>query len=74
MSEPFFYKKALTQVVSCKTCEIFKNDLFYRTPPVADSDSFRFPGCNFVKKRDSSNYVFLSIVRNFKNTFFIKQL
>ena len=31
----FIKKEALTQVFSCKFCEIFKNIFFYRTPPVA---------------------------------------
>ena len=69
MSEPFFYKKALTQVVSCKICEIFKNDLFYRTPPVADSDSFRFPGCNFVKKGTPANMFFCQLCEILKTPF-----
>ena len=27
-----------TQVFSCATCEIFQNNVFYRTPPVAASE------------------------------------
>ena len=34
----------------CEICEIFNNIIFYRTSPVAASDSFRFPACNFIKK------------------------
>ena len=30
-----FIKKSPTQVFSCKFCEIFKRNLFCRTPPVA---------------------------------------
>ena len=30
-----FQKQIPTQVLSCEYCEIFKNTLFYRTPPVA---------------------------------------
>ena len=30
-------KQTPTQVVSCEYCEIFKNTIFYRTPPVAAS-------------------------------------
>ena len=30
-------KETPTQVFSCKICEIFRNTLFYRTPPVAAS-------------------------------------
>ena len=33
------------------TCATFWEHLFYRTSPVADFDSFRFPACNFIKKR-----------------------
>ena len=29
---------------------LFKNTFFYRTSPVAASDNFRFPACNFIKK------------------------
>ena len=32
-----YYKKTPTQVFSCEYCEIFKNNLFYRTPLVATS-------------------------------------
>ena len=35
---------------SCKTCDIFKNTLFYWTSSAAASYSFRFPACNFIKK------------------------
>ena len=35
----------------CEIWEIFRNILFLRTSPVAASDSFRFPTCNFNKKR-----------------------
>ena len=29
--------EAISKVLSCEHCEIFKNNLFYRTPPVAAS-------------------------------------
>ena len=45
-AENFIKKEALAQVFSCEFCEIFKNNFFYRTPPVAASD-----------KRDSSRDV-----------------
>ena len=35
--EIFITKENSTQVVSCEFCEIFKNTIFYRTPPVAAS-------------------------------------
>ena len=33
----YLKKEALTQVFSCKLCEIFKNTFIHRTPPVAAS-------------------------------------
>ena len=36
----FIKKETLTEVFSCKYCEIFKNSFFYRTPPVAASVEF----------------------------------
>ena len=41
----FYYKETLTKVFLCEICEIFKKTLFYRTSPMADSDSFRFAAC-----------------------------
>ena len=52
MSESLFYKVAglrpqacnfierntLAQVFSCEFCKIFKNNFFYRAPPVASSE------------------------------------
>ena len=38
----FIKKESLAQVFSCEFCEISKNIFFYRTPPVAASDSFNF--------------------------------
>ena len=35
----FVKKETLAQVLSCEFCEIFKSTVFYRTPPVATSDS-----------------------------------
>ena len=35
----FFRKETPTQVFSCKFCKIFMKTFFYRTPPVAASDS-----------------------------------
>ena len=34
----FIKKETQAQVFSCEFCEIFKNSLFYRTPPVAASN------------------------------------
>ena len=33
----FIKKETLTQVLSCESCEIFKNTFLHRTPPVAAS-------------------------------------
>ena len=54
-----YLKETPRQVFSCEICEIFKSTLFYRTSPVAASEGFRFPACNFIKKRDSREDVFL---------------
>ena len=42
----FIKKETPTKVFSCEFCEIIKNILFYRTPPVADSDESN-QGCEF---------------------------
>ena len=34
----FIKKETPTQVFSCEFCEIFKNNFFHRTPPVAASE------------------------------------
>ena len=34
--------KTLAKVFSCKFCEIFKNTIFYRTPPVVASELLSF--------------------------------
>ena len=34
----FIKKETLALVLSCEFCEIFKNNYFYRTPPMAASD------------------------------------
>ena len=34
----FIKKETLTQVFSCELCEISKNTICYRTPPVAASE------------------------------------
>ena len=59
---------------SCETCEVFKNTLFYWISPVVASDSFRFPVCNFIKKRGFSKDVFLWILQNFLERFLTEHL
>ena len=47
-----FIKEIPTQVISREIYEIFKSTLFYRASPVAASEGFRFPACNFIKKEN----------------------
>ena len=47
----FIKKETLTQLFSCEFNKIFKNTLFYRTPPVAASGTF---GKNRKKSSDIS--------------------
>ena len=54
---------------SCETCQIFKNTLFYWTSPVAPSDSFRFPVCNFIKKDILAKMFFFEFCKISKNIF-----
>ena len=48
---------------------LFKNTFFNRTFPVAASDSFRFPACNFIKKGTPAKMFFCEICKIFKNIF-----
>ena len=57
-----FLKKPTMQAFSCQICEIFKNTLFYRTPLVAATDSFRFLACNFIKKETPIKMFFENFV------------
>ena len=41
-------KETLAQVLSCEFCEISKDTLLYRTPPVAASSLARFTWCFLV--------------------------
>ena len=54
---------------SCETCQILKNTLFYWTSPVAASDSFRFPVCNFIKKDVLAKMFFFEFCKISKNIF-----
>ena len=54
---------------SCGICEIFKNTLSYRTSPVAGSDTFKFPACNFIKKDNPAKLFFCEFCKIFKNIF-----
>ena len=55
MLESLFNKENPTQVFSCEIRDIFKSVFFDETPPVAVSDSFRFPACNVIKECFSVN-------------------
>ena len=52
-----FNKESLAQVFFCEFCEISKNTFFYRTPPVAASESiysdFSAKSCWAVEYNDS---------------------
>ena len=37
----FIKKETLAQVFSCEICQIFRNTLFYRTPPVVASEKLK---------------------------------
>ena len=47
----------------------FLKHLFYRTSPVAASDSFSFPACNFVKKEARAKMFICEFCKIFKNIF-----
>ena len=48
---------------------LFKNTFFNRAIPVAPSDSFRFPACNFIKKLTPAKTLLCEICKIFKNIF-----
>ena len=54
---------------SCETCKIFRHTLFYWTSPVAASDSFRFPHCNFIQKEIPAKMHFCKFCKISKNIF-----
>ena len=53
----------------CEIWEIFRNILFLWTSPVAASDSFKFPTCNFNKKEILAEIFFFEFCEIFKNIF-----
>ena len=63
------YKETSAQVISCEICEIFKSTLFNRFSPVAASEGFRFPACNFSKKETQEKIFFSEFSKTFKNIF-----
>ena len=54
---------------SCNICEPFKNILFYRTSPVAASENFRFPACDFIKRETPAKMFLCKLCKIFKNIF-----
>ena len=56
-------------VFSSEICEVFKNTLFCWPSPVAASDSFKFPACNFVKNESPAKMFFYKFCKISKNTF-----
>ena len=55
--------------IECVLQKSFFNNVFNRTPPVAASDSFKFPACNFTKKETPAKIFFCEFWEIFKNTF-----
>ena len=48
---------------------LFKNTLFYRTSPVAASDSFRFPAWNFIKNETPAKTFLSKFCKIYKTIF-----
>ena len=48
---------------------LFQNTLFYGTSPVAASESFRFPACNFIIKKTTGKMSFCEFCKIFKDIF-----
>ena len=71
VSESFLIKlqalrnSILLKRYSCEICEIFRNTFIYCRSPVAASDNFKFPACNFIKKEIPGKNVFMLILQNF---------
>ena len=63
-------KRDFNRGFSCKICKLFKSALFNRTSPVAASDSFGFPVCNFIKKETPQNMFFCKVCEILR-TFFL---
>ena len=53
----FIKKETQAQVFSCEFCEIFKNSLFYRTPPVAASSFSQLILSIFLFPQHFSQYI-----------------
>ena len=69
IQEHLFCVEDLSTAGSETPVRLFKNTFFYRTSPVAASDSFRFPACNFIKKETPEKVFFCEFCKIFKNIF-----
>ena len=69
----FIKKRLQCRFFPVKIAKNFKNILFYRTSPVASSDSFRFPACISIKKETPAKLLFCEFCKHFKNIFFFWQ-
>ena len=69
IQEHLFCVEDLSTAGSETPVRLFKNTFFYRTSPVAASDSFRFPECSFDKRRTPAKTFFREFRKIFKNIF-----
>ena len=69
LSESTYFVEDLWTAGSEKPMRLFKNNFFYRTSPVAASDSFRFPSCNFIQKETGAKMFICEICKFFENIF-----
>ena len=56
-----YQKKTPTQVLSCEYCEIFENNFFYRTPPMAASEGLHHG--HFTRKFPNSVKLYQQLER-----------
>ena len=54
------------QLVLKHRCIFLITSVFYRTSPLAASDSFRYPACNFIKKESPAKMFFCEFCKVFK--------
>ena len=69
LSENTYFVEDLWTAGSEKPMRLFKNNFFYRTSPVAASDSFRFPSCNFIQKETGAEMFICEICKFLENIF-----
>ena len=69
LSESTYFVEDLWTAGSEKPMRLFKNNFFYRTSPVAASDSFRFPSCNFIQKETGAEMFICEICKFLENIF-----